>query len=82
MKTHRDYFFTFNNETWKTSELYKRKNKKTYNFRLCRNPIWFLQKFFKNLDYTEMAVKEFQNDKTLKVTGKVDEKTARKLGII
>ena len=33
-------------------------------------------------DYTEMAVKEFQNDKTLKVTGKVDEKTARKLGII
>ncbi|WP_405287454.1 peptidoglycan-binding protein [Methanobrevibacter sp.] len=29
-----------------------------------------------------MAVKEFQNDKTLKVTGKVDEKTARKLGII
>ena len=33
-------------------------------------------------DYTEMAVKEFQNDKTLKVTGKVDEKTAKKLGII
>ena len=33
-------------------------------------------------DYTEMAVKEFQNDKTLKGTGKVDEKTARKLGII
>ena len=33
-------------------------------------------------DYTKMAVKEFQNDKTLKVTGKVDEKTAKKLGII
>ena len=33
-------------------------------------------------DYTEMAVKEFQNDKVLKVTGKVDEKTAKKLGII
>ena len=33
-------------------------------------------------DYTEMAVKQFQNDKTLKVTGKVDEKTAKKLGII
>ena len=33
-------------------------------------------------DYTEMAVREFQNDKTLKVTGKVDEKTAKKLGII
>ena len=33
-------------------------------------------------DYTQMAVKEFQNDKYLKVTGKVDEKTARKLGII
>jgi hypothetical protein len=29
-----------------------------------------------------MAVKEFQKDKTLKVTGKVDEKTAKKLGII
>ena len=33
-------------------------------------------------DYTEMAVKEFQYDKVLKVTGKVDEKTAKKLGII
>ena len=33
-------------------------------------------------DYTEMAVKEFQNDKTLKVSGKVDEKTAKNLGII
>ena len=33
-------------------------------------------------DYTKMAVKEFQNDKVLKVTGKVDEKTAKKLGII
>ena len=33
-------------------------------------------------DYTVMAVKEFQNDKVLKVTGKVDEKTAKKLGII
>ena len=29
-----------------------------------------------------MAVKQFQNDKILKVTGKVDEKTAKKLGII
>ena len=29
-----------------------------------------------------MAVKEFQNDKSLKITGKVDEKTAHKLGII
>ena len=33
-------------------------------------------------DYTKMAVKQFQNAKTLKVTGKVDEKTAKKLGII
>ena len=33
-------------------------------------------------DYTVMAVKEFQNDKVLKVTGKVDEKTAKKLRII
>ena len=33
-------------------------------------------------DYTEVAVKEFQNDKVLKVIGKVDEKTAKKLGII
>ena len=33
-------------------------------------------------DYTKMAVKQFQNDKILKVTGKVDEKTAKKLGII
>ena len=32
--------------------------------------------------YTEWAVKEFQHDKKLKVTGKVDEKTAKKLGII
>ena len=31
---------------------------------------------------TERSVKEFQNDKTLKVTGKVDEKTAKKLKII
>ncbi len=31
---------------------------------------------------TERSVKEFQNDKVLKVTGKVDEKTAKKLGII
>ena len=31
---------------------------------------------------TERSVKEFQKDKGLKVTGKVDEKTARKLGII
>ncbi len=29
-----------------------------------------------------MAVKKFQNDKVLKVTGKVDYKTAKKLGII
>ena len=33
-------------------------------------------------NYTKMAVKEFQNDKSLKITGKVDEKTAHKLGII
>ena len=33
-------------------------------------------------DYTKMAVKQFQNTKKLKVTGKVDEKTAKKLGII
>ena len=33
-------------------------------------------------DYTEMAVKEFQNDNVLKVTGKVDEKTAKKLKLI
>ena len=33
-------------------------------------------------DYTEMAVKEFQYDTVLKVTGKVGEKTAKKLGII
>ena len=32
--------------------------------------------------YTEKSVKEFQHDKGLKVTGKVDEKTAKKLGII
>ena len=32
--------------------------------------------------YTERAVKEFQNDKGLKVTGKVDEKTAKKLKLI
>jgi len=31
---------------------------------------------------TERSVKEFQHDKGLKVTGKVDEKTAHKLGII
>ena len=31
---------------------------------------------------TERSVKEFQRDKGLKVTGKVDEKTARKLGLI
>ena len=31
---------------------------------------------------TERSVKEFQKDKHLKVTGKVDEKTAKKLGII
>ena len=31
---------------------------------------------------TERSVKEFQHDKGLKVTGKVDEKTAKKLGII
>ena len=31
---------------------------------------------------TERSVKEFQKDKGLKVTGKVDEKTAKKLGII
>ena len=32
--------------------------------------------------YTELAVKQFQKAKGLKVTGKVDEKTAKKLGII
>ena len=32
--------------------------------------------------YTEMAVKEFQGAKGLKVTGKVDQKTAKKLKII
>lgn len=31
---------------------------------------------------TERSVKEFQKDNGLKVTGKVDEKTALKLGII
>ena len=31
---------------------------------------------------TEKSVKEFQHDKGLKVTGKVDEKTAKKLGLI
>jgi len=31
---------------------------------------------------TERSVKEFQKDKGLKVTGKVDEKTAKKLGLI
>jgi len=31
---------------------------------------------------TERSVKEFQHDKDLKVTGKVDEKTAKKLGLI
>ena len=31
---------------------------------------------------TERSVREFQHDKGLKVTGKVDEKTAKKLGII
>ena len=31
---------------------------------------------------TERSVKEFQKDKHLKVTGKVDEKTAKKLGIL
>ncbi|WP_410320317.1 Ig-like domain-containing protein [Methanobrevibacter sp.] len=33
-------------------------------------------------DCTVRSVKEFQNDKIIKVTGKVDEKTAKKLGII
>ena len=33
-------------------------------------------------DCTKRSVKEFQNDKKLKVTGKVDEKTAKKLKII
>ena len=33
-------------------------------------------------DHTEKAVKQFQKAKKLKVTGKVDEKTAKKLGII
>ena len=33
-------------------------------------------------DYTVRAVKEFQKAKGLKVTGKVDEKTAKKLGLI
>ena len=32
--------------------------------------------------YTEKAVKQFQKANKLKVTGKVDEKTAKKLGII
>ena len=32
--------------------------------------------------HTERSVKEFQHDKGLKVTGKVDEKTAHKLGMI
>ncbi|MBE6490127.1 MAG: hypothetical protein E7Z83_04645 [Methanobrevibacter sp.] len=32
--------------------------------------------------YTEMAVKQFQNAKIIKVTGKVDEETAIKLGLI
>ncbi|MEE0901066.1 MAG: peptidoglycan-binding domain-containing protein [Methanobrevibacter sp.] len=32
--------------------------------------------------YTEMAVKQFQNAKVIKVTGKVDEETAIKLGLI
>jgi predicted outer membrane repeat protein len=31
---------------------------------------------------TERSIKEFQKDKGLKVTGKVDEKTAKKLGIL
>ncbi len=31
---------------------------------------------------TFKAVKKFQHDKGLKVTGKVDEKTAKKLGIL
>ena len=33
-------------------------------------------------DCTVRSVKEFQHDKGLKVTGKVDEKTAKKLGIV
>ena len=33
-------------------------------------------------DYTVKAVKQFQKAKGLKVTGKVDEKTAKKLKII
>jgi len=33
-------------------------------------------------DYTVKAIKQFQKAKGLKVTGKVDEKTAKKLGII
>ena len=33
-------------------------------------------------DHTVKAVKQFQKAKSLKVTGKVDEKTAKKLGII
>ena len=32
--------------------------------------------------HTERSVKEFQKDKGLKVTGKVDEKTAKKLKLI
>ena len=32
--------------------------------------------------YTHLAVKKFQKDNSLKVTGKVDEKTAKKLGLI
>ena len=31
---------------------------------------------------TVRSIKQFQKDKGLKVTGKVDEKTAKKLGII
>ncbi|MBQ7929359.1 MAG: peptidoglycan-binding protein [Methanobrevibacter sp.] len=33
-------------------------------------------------NYTVKAVKQFQKAKELKVTGKVDEKTAKKRGII
>ena len=32
--------------------------------------------------FTQLAVKKFQKDNSLKVTGKVDEKTAKKLGLI
>jgi peptidoglycan hydrolase-like protein with peptidoglycan-binding domain len=31
---------------------------------------------------TVRSIKEFQHDKGLKVTGKVDEKTAKKLGML